>query len=134
VFQSDCGYQIFKPNRDRVRYADGSFIRTGRLPNNEPPAGHCRIAPDLVIEAVSPNDTAPEVEQKVEEWLDAGVRLVWVIFPETQRIYVHRDDRTVSRLGTADELSGEKVLPGFKCRVATIFKIPRSKAGRAPKR
>lgn len=134
VFQSDCGYQIFKPNRDRVRYADGSFIRTGRLPNNEPPNGHCRIAPDLVIEAVSPNDTAPEIEQKVEEWLSAGVRLVWVLFPNTQCVYVHREDGTVSKLGTAAELSGEKVLPAFKCRVATIFKLPQSKARRGTKR
>ena len=99
VFQSDCGYQVFKPDRNRVRYADGSFIRTGRLPDDEPPEGHCRIPPDIVIELVSPYDTAPEIEEKVNEWLAAGVQLVWVLYPKTQHIYVHRPGRTLTRLG-----------------------------------
>src|SRR5262245_19323125 len=62
VFATDCGYQIFANNPGRVRFPDGSFIRRGRLPNDEPPAGHVRIAPDLVVEVVSPNDLAEEVE------------------------------------------------------------------------
>jgi Uma2 family endonuclease len=45
-----------------------------------------------VIEAVSPNDTAYEVEDKIAQWLGAGVRLVWVLYPETQRVQVHRAD------------------------------------------
>jgi|SRR5437660_429934 len=60
VFQADCGYQIFAEVPNRVRFADGSFIRRGRLPEDRPPQGHCRVAPDLLIEAVSPNDTASE--------------------------------------------------------------------------
>ena len=102
VFQSDCGFQIIKPNR--VRYADGSFIRKGRLPNNEPPDGHCRIAPDIVIEAVSPNDTAREIDDKVDEWLTAGVRLVWVVYPDTKHIYVHRANGTAMKPSAGDEL------------------------------
>ena len=121
VFGTDCGYQIFKPDRSRVRYADGSFVRKGRLPGGKIPDGHFRIPPDLAIEAVSPNDTAREIEEKVEEWLAAGVRLVWVIYPDTKRIQVHRRDGTTSKLREKDELSGEDVLSGFKCRVAEIF-------------
>jgi Uma2 family endonuclease len=133
VFQSDCGYQIFKPDRNRVRYADGSFIRAGRLPGDEPPEGHCRIPPDIVIESVSPNDTAPEIDEKVGEWLMAGVRLVWVLYPNTQRVYVHRRGRTVTKLSPGDELTGEDVLSGFKCRVTEIFQGARRSTRRARK-
>src|SRR5260370_1012880 len=56
VFGSNCGYQIFKDNPDRVRYPDGSFICHGRLPNDKPPKGHIRIPPDLALEVISPND------------------------------------------------------------------------------
>ena len=121
IFQSECGYQVFQSDPGRVRYADGSFIAAGRLPDDKPPRGHCRVAPDVLIEAVSPNDVAGEVDQKVEEWLETGVRLVWVIYPDTKRLQIHRPNGTVTRLKPEDELTGEEVLPGFKCRVGEIF-------------
>jgi Uma2 family endonuclease len=121
VFQADCGYQIFAEDPGRVRFADGSFIRRGQLPENLVPQGHCRVAPDLVIEAVSPNDTAYEVEDKIAQWLGAGVRTVWVIYPETQRIQVHRADGTVTKLQLEEALMGEDVVPGFRCQVADVF-------------
>jgi Uma2 family endonuclease len=74
-----------------------------------------------VIEAVSPNDTAYEVEDKIAQWLGAGVRLVWIIYPETRRVQVHRADGTVTKLRSEEQLSGEDVIPGFQCQVAAIF-------------
>ena len=121
VFQSDCGYQIFAEDANRVRFADGSFIRRGRLLEDHPPQGHCRIPPDLLIEAISTHDTAHEVEDKIAQWLRAGVQLVWVLYPETRRLQVHRADGTVSKLQADDQLSGEEVIPGFQCQVAEIF-------------
>jgi Uma2 family endonuclease len=121
VFQADCGYQIFAEEPGRVRFADGSFLRRGQLPENLVPQGHCRVAPALVIEAVSPNDTAYEVEDKIAQWLGAGVRLVWVLYPETQRVQVHRADGTVTKLQSEEQLSGEDVIPGFQCQVAEVF-------------
>ena len=121
VFQADCGYQIFAEEPGRVRFADGSFIHRGKLPDGRLPQGHCRLTPDLVIEAVSPNDTAYEVEAKIAQWLGAGVRLVWVIYPETQRMQVHRADGTVAKLQSGDQLLGEDVIPGFQCQVAEVF-------------
>lgn len=121
VFQADCGYQIFPEEPNRVRFADGSFIRRGRLPEDRPPQGHCRVPPDLVIEAVSPRDTAYEVEGKIAQWLGAGVQLVWVIYPDTHRVQVHRPDGTATKLQSEDQLVGEDVVPGFQCQVTEIF-------------
>jgi Uma2 family endonuclease len=121
VFQADCGYQIFAEAPGRVRFADGSFIRRGKLPEDRPPQGHCRVAPDLVIEAVSPNDTASELEDKIAQWLGAGVRLVWVLYPETQHVQAHRADGTVTKLQAAEQLVGEDAVPGFQCQVAEVF-------------
>src|SRR2546425_5208159 len=78
VFQADCGYQIFAEEPGRVRFADGSFLRRGTLPEDLVPQGHCRVAPELVIEAVSPHETADEVEDKISQWLGRCGRLVTV--------------------------------------------------------
>ncbi len=121
VFQADCGYQCFSEDANRVRFADVSFIRRGKLPEDHPPQGHCRVVPDLVIEAVSPNDTAYEIEEKIAQWLDAGVHLVWVLYPDTRHVQVHRLDGTVTKLQPGDQLLGEDVVPGFQCQVAEVF-------------
>ena len=73
------------------------------------------------MEVVSPNDRQPQVDRKIQLWLDAGVRLVMVIYPATQEVYTHHDDATVRRFGPGDTLSCEPVLPGFACAVDEIF-------------
>ena len=121
VMGPDCGYQIFPDDPSRVRFPDGSFIRSGRLPNDRPPRGHVRIVPDLVIEVISPNDLAWEVEAKVAEYIRAGVPLMWVIYPDTRTVWRYRASDEATRLGIGDALSGEDILPGFTCPVADVF-------------
>ena len=82
-FPPDAGYQCFMDDPNKVLRPDASFIRSGRLPGNKTPKGWGRIAPDLVVEVVSPNDIADDVEEKVSVWLNAGVALVWVVYPTT---------------------------------------------------
>ena len=64
---------------------------------------------------------ARAVEEKVEQWLAAGVRLVWVLYPDTHRLHVHRYDGAVNKLRSDDALLGEDVVPGFQCQVTEIF-------------
>src|SRR6266542_3108429 len=109
VFATNCGYQIFPDKPNQVRYPDGSFIAKGRLPDDKTPGGHVRIPPDLAIEVVSPNDTAEEVETKRIAFLRAGVRLLWVIYPENRTVHVYRQGGGAAALGEGDELSGEDV-------------------------
>ena len=121
AFPADCGYQCFPDAPDKVRKPDASFIQRGRLPGEQLHEGHVRIAPDLAVEVVSANDLFDEVEIKVGEYLGAGVRLVWVVNPRTRTGQVYRADGSVTRLREGDELSGEDVLPGFRCRVHDLF-------------
>ncbi|HEY5865262.1 MAG TPA: Uma2 family endonuclease [Candidatus Tectomicrobia bacterium] len=121
VLGPDCGYQIFSDDPTRVRFPDGAFIRSGRLPNDAPPRGHIRVVPELVLEVVSPNDLAWEVDMKVTEYLQAGVPLVWVFYPDTRTVSVYRANGKAARLGVGETLSGVEVLPGFTCLVADVF-------------
>jgi Uma2 family endonuclease len=121
VFGADCGYQCFPGHPRKVRKPDGSVVLRERLAAEQLEAGFLTLPPDLAIESVSPNDLAYEVEQKVEEYLGAGVRLVWVIYPTTRKIHIHRRDGSTAVVRSGDELTGEDVLPGFTCRVGDLF-------------
>ena len=103
---------------------DASFIAAHRLTRDDLPTGHCEIVPDLAVEVISPNDLYSDVETKVDEYLQAGVRLVWVIDPGTESVRVHRLNGSVQDLSSRDPLSGEDVVPGFSCPVAKLFELP----------
>ena len=125
VFGPDEGYQCFPEDPNRIRKADVSFIRAGRLPGEVPGwTGYQKLAPDLAVEVLSPNDLAADVHKKIDQYLGAGVRLIWVVIPETREVRIHRSDRTVSQIGIDGELTGEDVVPGFRCRVAELFTSP----------
>lgn len=123
IFGPDCGFQCFGPPTDpeRIRIPDVSFISAGRITAEQCAAGYIEVVPDLVAEVVSPNDKALELNEKVEEYLGAGVKLVWVLHPKTRTVEVHRPDGSDSRLHEADTLTGETVVPGFECRVGDLF-------------
>lgn len=121
AWPADNGLQCFPDAPGKVRKPDASFIGRDRYSPDQLSEGFLRIAPDFVVEVNSPNDLAYDVEQKVEEYLRAGVRLVWVIDPPTQTVRVHRADGTAARLRRDDELSGEDVVPGFRCLVRELF-------------
>jgi Uma2 family endonuclease len=81
------------------------------------------FAPELAIEVISPSDIWFKVQEKVDEYKQAGVKLVWVIFPPSQLIYVYHPDVVKPVIfGINDEIEGEEVLPGFKLMVSEIFK------------
>ena len=118
---AELGYVCFQDAPRKVRKPDVSFIRKERLPEGVTSDGYAYIPPDLAVEVISPNDSAYEVDYKVREYLGAGVPLIWVINPEDRTVRIHRLDLSVSWLQEHDELSGEDSLPGFRCRVSTIF-------------
>jgi Uma2 family endonuclease len=120
VFSADTGFKIAS-DPDTVRAPDVAFIRRDRIPATGLPRGYWPGAPDLVAEVISPSDTYTEVEEKVNEWLDAGVRMVLVLNPRSRTLTVYRSHTDVRRLTGSDVLTGGDVVPGFECRVSDLF-------------
>ncbi len=121
---SQCGYQIFPDDPNKVRIPSVSFTRFDRLIGGKPAEGHARVAPDLVVELIWPNQTAEYVQKKMSDFLAAGVPLIWIVYPDTRTVFVQRLDGTGKRLQVGDFLDGEDILPGFRLEVASIFENP----------
>lgn len=119
TFAAETGF-VLSEDPATVRAPDFAFVSRERAPESR--SRHfARYIPDLVVEVVSPNDTFSEVTEKVNDWLEAGVSLVWVVDPQGRKVYIYRKDQPVRILGENELLSGEDVLPGFECRVGEIF-------------
>jgi Uma2 family endonuclease len=115
------GEADFRLPSKNVRCPDVSFVASGRFPKNRPPDDFGDLAPDLAVEVLSPRDRPRYVLDKVGEYLEAGVRLIWVIDPKKGRATVYRSLSDVRKLGGEDWLDGEDVLPGFRCRLRDIL-------------
>ena len=120
LFASDSGVWLER-DPDTVREPDIAFTSVEKLPLNAWNAGYAEVVPDLVVEVASPSDSRREVHDKARMWLSHGVRLVWVVHPETRTVDVHRSDHAVATLGDQEALDGLDVLPGFICDVSAIF-------------
>jgi len=108
---------------DTVRAPDVGFVRSERAPE-QPTPGFFPGPPDLAVEVLSPNDRAGEVSAKVQDWLAAGCRAVWVVDPGKRTVAVYESGRQEVRFSIADELQGGDLLPGFRLPVAEIFAGP----------
>jgi len=80
------------------------------------------IAPDLAVEIASNDQYHPVMGKKAQRYLKAGTRLVWIVYPRWKEVEVWRQGRsTPTKLGIADTLSGETVIPGFTYPIARLF-------------
>lgn len=118
VLAADTGFTLER-GPDTVRAPDAAFVQTARIPADD--RGFAELAPDLAVEVVSPNDTASEVTEKALMWLAQGVRLVWVVYPDSGVVAVHRPGGVVQLLQGDAELDGEDVLPGFRLPLTEVF-------------
>lgn len=119
VFASEVGFRLAS-DPDTVRAPDVAFISRQRLPDPDL-VGYPALAPDLVVEVLSPHDRPGETLAKVGDWLDGGARLVWVVDPDRRLARVYRADGT-EVLVTGDEaLDGEDVLAGFSCPLSSLL-------------
>jgi Uma2 family endonuclease len=120
VLGAETGFLLSR-HPDTVRGADVAFVSTPRLPKGPLPTSYFPGSPDLAVEVVSPNDTLVEVEDKVDDYLAAGTRLVWVVNPRRKTVTVHRPQTAPTMLRETDTLTGDDVVPDFACPVAEIF-------------
>ena len=108
---------------DTVRAPDIAYFSYERVSQEETEAddGYSEAVPDFAVGVVSPNDTRRAVYDKALMWRQNGVRLVWVVYPDTCTVEVHAEGQPVTTLGKEDALDGLEVLPGFTCPVSEIF-------------
>ena len=104
-----------------VRIPDASFVSWNQLPGRRVPrVPIADLAPDLAVEVISPSNTAREMERKLQEYLAAGVRLMWYVLPEPQEVHVYTAERH-DVLTIDQKLSGGEVLPGFVLPLRQLF-------------
>jgi Uma2 family endonuclease len=119
VFGAETGFRIGH-DPDTVRAPDVAFVTAVRI-GAKLTSGFFPGAPDLAVEVLSPDDRAGEVLAKVQDWLDAGCRAVWVVDPRTHTVTVYRSLSEIVVLGTSEILSGGDLLPEFRLPVSEIF-------------
>jgi Uma2 family endonuclease len=119
VYAAETGFKL-ATDPDTVRAPDVAFVTRDRLPPAELTA-YAALAPDLVVEVLSPGDRPGEVLAKVADWLDAGTRLVWIVDPLRRQAHVYRHDGSVRLLTATETLEGENLLPGFSCRLESVL-------------
>lgn len=106
---------------DTVRGSDVSFYSNARLPEADDDEQNV-VAPDLVVEVVSPSNTRSAILTKVQEYLNAGVLMIWVVYPRKRTVVIYRpSDEPPTVLTGADVLENLPELPGFRCPVADFF-------------
>ena len=119
VVGADGGFLISR-NPDTVRAPDVGFVRQDRVPSPLP-VKFWDGAPDLAVEVISPSDTALAVDEKVQDWLDAGTEEVIVINPKQKSVKVFRSGGTASVLRGDDVPEALESVPGFRCEIAELF-------------
>lgn len=120
VFAAETGFQLTE-SPDSVRAPDVAFVSRERIPADGIPKGYWKGAPDLAIEVVSPNDRLYEIDEKVDEYLAAGTRIVCIVYPKRRTVTVHRPDREPQVLTADDTLDLGEVVSGFRLPVKKIF-------------
>lgn len=120
VSVEQAGY-VLSVNPPVVRAPDVAFIRAERLSRRI--GAYIDGAPDLVVEVMSPTDSAVELSEKIDAYFAAGTRLLWVVYPRQRRIVVYDAPLQSHILTEADTLDGGDVLPGFTAPVSKIFAV-----------
>jgi Uma2 family endonuclease len=120
VVGAETGF-LLRRDPDHVRPADCAFVAAGRLPAGPDPVGYAELAPDLVVEVISPGDTATDVQERISDWLQFGTSVVWAVYSSRWKVVVWRVPGQAVRKAGEDELDAKPAIPGFCCKVSERF-------------
>jgi Uma2 family endonuclease len=124
VIGDNVGY-VLRHDPDHVRAPDVSFLAWDSVPEGDHLDRFVQGPPTLAVEIVSPNDRANDVRERVQDYLEAGTRQVWVLWPQRSSVSVYDPGADTRELGHDAVLDGGDVLPGFTVRVSDLFEVPR---------
>jgi Uma2 family endonuclease len=122
AYAAETGFKISE-SPDTVRAPDACFVSHERLNTVVETRSYLPLAPDLVVEVVSPNDTSTDVEAKAEQWLEAGSRVVLVADPGNQTLRVYKSKAQIEVFHSGEEFSSGDVCDDWKISVNEIFDI-----------
>lgn len=119
-FDSSTGFKL--PNGAN-RSPDVAWVRLERWEALTPEQREkfVPLCPDFVVELLSPTDSLKETQAKMQEYIDNGTKLGWLIDRKNQRVEIYRSHRNVEIVENPTTLSGEDVLPGFVLDLGTIL-------------
>jgi Uma2 family endonuclease len=120
VYTAETGF-LLTTDPDTVRAPDAAYVSTARHKGVQGVAGFVPLAPDLAVEVVSPNDSAQMIQEKVNDFLAAGTRQVWVVYPRTRTVMVHYSLSDAHVFMRDEAIDGGDMLPGFSCKVSEFF-------------
>jgi len=112
---------ITRRNPDTVRGADVAFISKARLARHGTGSGYLDVAPELVIEIISPHDRWTEINDKLDEYFATGVDSVSLVNPKRRRVSVYRSPTDVTLVDASGTLTGGDILPGLALPVGDLF-------------
>ncbi|HEX9945654.1 MAG TPA: Uma2 family endonuclease [Thermoanaerobaculia bacterium] len=119
VTSGEVGIYI-RRNPDTVRGADIAFISNERLARRKS-SSYLDVAPELVVEVLSPDDRWSEVTEKIHDYFAAGVDRVWVLDSKAHKIFTYRSPTEVEQFGEGEVLTDEGILPGFRLVISDLF-------------
>lgn len=119
VFGGETGIYT-RRNPDTVRGVDAAYISHERLAQSTSNS-YLDVAPELIVEIMSPDDSWTNIDDKLTEYFAIGVELVWIVNPKRQQIHVYTARTQFEVLNRSDTLNGGSILPGFEVTVAEIF-------------
>lgn len=113
---------VLDPQQHLKRRPDVAFVSFPRWPERTIPRAEAwNVVPDLAVEIISPTNLAEAVDEKIVEYFQAGVRLVWVLYPDSGRVYVYQSARRIDVVERSGELDGGDVLAGFRLPIQSLF-------------
>lgn len=83
--------------------------------------GFPELVPDLVVKIISPSETAKRIAEKISDYLQAGTRMLWIVYPEQRQVQEYRQDGALCIYREDDTLDGQEVLPGFHYALRQLF-------------
>ncbi|MCY4652986.1 MAG: Uma2 family endonuclease [Dehalococcoidia bacterium] len=120
TYIADTGY-VLATDPDHVLAPDLAFISNDRLSEIGESDGFAQGAPDVAVEVISPNDRYTDVEEKVEDWLNAGCGAVIIVNPRRRTVNLHRSPTDMTTLTESDTLELDDIVPGWRMPVEDIF-------------
>jgi len=123
VVGPDAGFVIF-PDENTLVAPDVGFIASDRVPPAVDQEHFARLAPDLVVEVMSPSDRMTYARRKIALYLEAGVKVVWLVEPGPRTISVFQPGQSPRRLAGDEIMTAETVLPGFQMTVDDLIGPP----------